>query len=798
MITDEAIWQEFAAESAEHLDALEHDLPTARGQAAVNDLFRAMHSLKGMAGALGARGMQAVAHRAEDLLGLARQGRLELTAAPVAALLTAVDALRAQREALLTQRQDLAPPADLLTLLGGFAGEEAPTAPMAASAAVSAAPSADPLLATLASLLAQEVPGLPRDPALAATLATGAREAGLDRLGGLLEEAASGALPAAGRLRAALRLLAAQAGAPAGEGFDWPGRADPARLLQALEADAAAALLAIARDTADAALATGDAALERAARAAQDAAARGDEALTEERRAALRAGLLGGEAAPAANVAGLPPALAAVLPPPAQQRAAAALAAGQRIWRLRLGPLSVAEAAAEPFLRAAGEVLGSAGPPEALDIFFASAVAPEELAARRAEADPEGAALADLSPADAPPPAATMRIRQDRVDAVINFAAEARAASLALTEAQNAPAARRAVAEIAALQKELPPALARRLARAVENLRGARGAAIRAGERLSVALGQLDEAVLELRVVPFATLANRVPRAVHMTAGRTGKTVRLTIEGQDVQLDRALADLLSDPLLHLVRNAVDHGVESPRKRLAAGKPSEALLLVRAERQGGRLLLTVADDGAGIDTEAARARAEARGLIRPGQRLSEEETHALLFVPGFSTRTEVSETSGRGVGLDVVAEAARRAGGTVRIESARGSGTRFLLDMPLSAALQPVLLVEAGGHPYALPAGRVQSVSPTCPAELTEIRLDAVLRLPPAPVGGVVILKRPAGTIGLAVERVLRRTDLLLKPLHPALAATPGVGGVGVLGNGDAVLLLEPDGFEAAL
>ncbi|MBY0337204.1 MAG: chemotaxis protein CheW, partial [Acetobacteraceae bacterium] len=471
-----------------------------------------------------------------------------------------------------------------------------------------------------------------------------------------------------------------------------------------------------------------------------------------------------------------------------------AIAAGRRIWRLRLGPLPIAEAAAEPFLRAAGEVLGSSGPPEALDIFLASELPPEELAAKRAEADPEGGALADLSPADAPPPAPTMRIRQDRVDSVINLAAEARAASLALAEAQNAPAARRAVAEIAALQKELPPALARRLARAVENLRTARGAAIRAGERLGVALGQLDEAVLELRVVPFATLAARLPRAVRTTAEAAGKPVTLTIEGQEVQLDRALSDLLADPLLHLVRNAVDHGIEPPEARARAGKPAMARVSVRAERGAGRLLVTVEDDGGGVDTEAVRARAEARGLLRPGSRPTEEEAHALLFLPGFSTRTEISETSGRGVGLDVVQEAARRAGGSVRIESRRGQGTRFVLDLPLSAALQPVLLVEAGGHPYALPAGRVQSVSPACPEGVPEIRLHEVLRLPEAPVGGVVILRRPAGTVGLAVERVLRRTDLLLKPLHPALAATPGVGGVGVLGNGDAVLLLEPDGL----
>jgi two-component system chemotaxis sensor kinase CheA len=394
-----------------------------------------------------------------------------------------------------------------------------------------------------------------------------------------------------------------------------------------------------------------------------------------------------------------------------------------------------------------------------------------------------------------------MRVRQDRIDAVIALEAELRAAALALGEAIAAPQARNAFEELAALQAALPPGTAARLASALERLRAATGAAERAQGRLSIALGQLDEAVLELRVMPFASLAMRLPRVLRVTAEAQNKQVALEVVGEDVQIDRSLSDLLADPLLHLVRNAVDHGIEPAEERMAAGKPATARLLLVAERMPGRLVLRFSDDGRGIDDAAVLARARSRGLIsaEAAARLSREEIHALLFLPGFSTRDEISETSGRGVGLDVVQDAARRAGGVVRVESTRGMGTRFILDLPLTAAMQPVLLVEAGGQPYAIPAGRVEAVMR--PEQVahgqTITSLESVLHLPAVESSAVVLVRRPVGLLALAVERVGRRTDLLLKPLHPALAGTPGVGGVGVLGNGEPVLLLEPDSLEGS-
>jgi two-component system chemotaxis sensor kinase CheA len=214
-------------------------------------------------------------------------------------------------------------------------------------------------------------------------------------------------------------------------------------------------------------------------------------------------------------------------------------------------------------------------------------------------------------------------------------------------------------------------------------------------------------------------------------------------------------------------------------------------------------ITVSDDGSGIDRAAVLRAAIARSLLREdeAEALDEAAVHALLFRPGFSTREQVSETSGRGVGLDVVEDALHRAGGSLSVASRPGEGTSFTLDLPLSAAMAPVLLVEAGGHVYALPAPRVETVlhagNLAEAARLpTIVSLEAALGLPaPVEAATIVVLRGSGGRLlGLSVGRVTRRADLLLRPLHPALATLPGVGAVGVLGTGEPVVVLEPDGF----
>jgi two-component system chemotaxis sensor kinase CheA len=385
-------------------------------------------------------------------------------------------------------------------------------------------------------------------------------------------------------------------------------------------------------------------------------------------------------------------------------------------------------------------------------------------------------------------------VRQDVVDNIITLAAEVRAAAAALSDALRDPALAAALGSISALEHRMEGGPARQLAAAAAQLNGLRNRMSGADSRMGLSMRQLDDAVLELRVVPVGTLFQRLPRAVRGVADGAGKSVRLELAGEDVRIDRSLIELLADPLLHLVRNAVDHGIEPAGRRGA--KPPEAVLRVAAERLPGQVRITVADDGAGIDAPAVRRAAEARGLIAPGTVLTEAATHALLLRAGFSTRDVVTDVSGRGVGLDVVHDAVRRAGGHMAIASTPGQGTVFTLTLPTSAAIQPVLLVEAGGHPYALPAGRVVSVlaAEETAEGLPLLALEAALGLPWAPCGGTVVLERPAGRLGLQVARVTRRTDLLLRPLHAGLAALPGLSAVGMLGSGEPVLVLEPDGL----
>jgi two-component system chemotaxis sensor kinase CheA len=818
MPLEESLRAEFAAETEEHLDAIEAGLNApSEARSAIDALFRAFHSLKGMSDAVGAAGMKALAHRAEDALGLARQGKLSVArAAP--ALLQAGDALRLARQALLARDEDLPPPPAVLAALSallepGQAPAEAPPPPQAAPV-----PDAlDPLLATLLSMLVEAAPGLAAgrsEPELVAACA----EMGLHRLSAQLD--APPGLPRTGRLWRMIALLAEQLGEPMPALPRAMG--DVAPLLAALAAaphDAATHDAALAGDAADAAHALGETEAELALRRLQDLRARlpdadAASALARHEPAwalALRDGSLaalrGLGLDSLATDARLPADFAAALSPSATRRALAALAAGQMLYRVRAitGGAPEDEAALEFWLRGAGEVLGSilvpGSKPPQLDLLLASATAEDGLRAALALADPDKRHVLSLAPAAAATPAVLMapvvpslRVRQDVVDNIITLAAEMRAAAAALSEALRDPSMAAAMAAISAMEHRLGGSAARQLAAATGQINALRNRMSGADSRLGLSMRQLDEAVLELRVVPVGTLFQRLPRAVRSVADGAGKPVRLELAGEDVRIDRSLIELLADPLLHLVRNAVDHGIEAAGGRGA--KPAEAVVRVAAERLPGQVQIIVSDDGGGIDATRVRRVAEARGLIAPGTMLSEAATHALLLRAGFSTRTEITDVSGRGVGLDVVHDAVRRAGGHMSIASQMGQGTAFTLTLPTSAAIQPVLLVEAGGHPYAVPAGRVVSVlgAEEDAGGLPMLALEAALGLPWAPCGGVVVLERPAGPLALRVARVTRRTDLLLRPLHPGLAARPGLAAVGMLGSGEPVLVLEPDGL----
>ncbi|HYC02209.1 MAG TPA: ATP-binding protein [Azospirillaceae bacterium] len=333
---------------------------------------------------------------------------------------------------------------------------------------------------------------------------------------------------------------------------------------------------------------------------------------------------------------------------------------------------------------------------------------------------------------------------------------------------------------------------------------------------LSRAIDQLRESALDLRVVPVETLFNQFPRVVRDQCRASGKRVRVAIDGGDVRIDKSTVEALSDPLLHMVRNAVDHGIESPEQREFAGKTAQGALLLRASQRNSRVLLEVADDGRGMSAEAIRLKAVRNGLVsdEASRRMSDEQIRDFIFAPGFSTADAVTETSGRGVGMDVVRDAVTRLGGHITIHSEPGTGTRFTIDLPLTASIVRSLLVGVDGQVMAIPDRLVEEVFYYSDAELVEADGRAAIQrrgrtLPLAPLSVVlgyappppqppgiprvgVVLRLGTGRIALALEGLAKRADLFVRDSHPGLLDIPGVGGVSLLNDGRVVIVLDGD------
>ena len=325
-------------------------------------------------------------------------------------------------------------------------------------------------------------------------------------------------------------------------------------------------------------------------------------------------------------------------------------------------------------------------------------------------------------------------------------------------------------------------------------------------------LNRLQESVMGLRVMPVDTVFKRFPRVVRDLSQALDKQVRMEFSGQEVKIDKAMVEILADPLLHMVRNAVDHGIEMPEQRAAAGKPKEATVQLNAWQQGNSVIVQVIDDGAGIDHLKIAARAVERGLVKESETkgLSKEEIYQFLFLPGFSTAAVITETSGRGVGMDVVRTNVLRLGGSIKIESVIGRGTTFTLQMPLSAAVMEVLMVASGGQTLALPGRYVSEILEVEDGEIQSVkgRQAILLRgrfLPLVPLGNLlgfgsvaaigksrvaVVLSNGQHSLGIVVERVVARQELYTKDIQACLAGLPGVGGASILGNGRVVLILD--------
>ncbi|MEG0183430.1 MAG: chemotaxis protein CheA [Stenotrophomonas sp.] len=337
----------------------------------------------------------------------------------------------------------------------------------------------------------------------------------------------------------------------------------------------------------------------------------------------------------------------------------------------------------------------------------------------------------------------------------------------------------------------------------------------RAVSTLDIATARLQSAVMRTRMQPVGKVFSRFPKVARDVARSLKKEVDLELIGAETELDRNLVEALADPLVHLVRNAIDHGVEMPDLREAQGKPRMGHVRLSAQQEGDYVSIEVQDDGAGIDPEKLRAKAREKGLIDPeaAARLSSEECLHLVFLPGFSTKQQVTDISGRGVGMDVVQSRIRELSGQIQIQSELGRGSRFMIRVPLTLAILPTLLVQAGEDVYALPLARVMEVLHAPRTSLGWFDGRAVLDrkshtlplvdlrhwLAVAPAASslltIVVLQAGEARFGLVVDQVRGREEVVIKPLPKALRGLRGYAGATLIGDGRMSLILDVDGLR---
>lgn len=323
---------------------------------------------------------------------------------------------------------------------------------------------------------------------------------------------------------------------------------------------------------------------------------------------------------------------------------------------------------------------------------------------------------------------------------------------------------------------------------------------------------QLYEESLRCRMLPFGDSTKAYPRIVRDLARSLGKKVRFSILGESTQIDRDILDMLDAPLGHLLRNAIDHGVETPEQRIAAGKPPEATVIVEARHSAGKLLVSVSDDGAGVDLEALRAAVEQRMLAdgETARRLSDHELLEFLLLPGFSMRDRVTDVSGRGVGLDAVREMVNAVGGTVRVFTEYGRGTRFAMQLPLTLSVIRSLLVDVGGEAYAFPLAHVRRTLSLARTEIDMLEGQQHFRFDGKPVGLVtahqllgadgggdareqvdaVVIGDDFETYGIAVDKFLGESMLVVQPLDARLGKVKDIAAGAVMKNGEPVLIVD--------
>jgi two-component system chemotaxis sensor kinase CheA len=326
-------------------------------------------------------------------------------------------------------------------------------------------------------------------------------------------------------------------------------------------------------------------------------------------------------------------------------------------------------------------------------------------------------------------------------------------------------------------------------------------------------INELQQDIMQVRMVPIGTLFNSFPRLVRDLAQRQGKKVEFTMEGLETELDRSIIEQIRDPLIHLLRNAVDHGVEDPERRVESGKPPIALVRLSAFQEGGHIVISMEDDGKGIDVSAVKRKAVEKGIIPADEssRLSMADAINLVFMPGFSTLDKATDVSGRGVGLDVVKTNIERLSGSVVTESRPGEGTKFMIVLPLTLAVIQGLLVSVGGTVYVMPLASVTETLLMEQREVLTIRGRHVIRLrnnviPLVSLDGapglgmrrtdhsdkcfIVVAKDGEKSIGVVVDELMEQQEFVVKPLGKFLVDIRGIAGATILGDGQVGLILD--------
>ena len=335
-------------------------------------------------------------------------------------------------------------------------------------------------------------------------------------------------------------------------------------------------------------------------------------------------------------------------------------------------------------------------------------------------------------------------------------------------------------------------------------------------QRLNLITSELQEAVMKTRMQPVGNVWSKFPRVVRDLAQSCGKQVRLEMEGKDTDLDKTLIEAIKDPLTHLVRNSVDHGIEKPEARVAAGKPAEGVLLLRAYHEGGQVNIEITDDGGGIDTDRVKAKAIEKGILtrEDALRMSERDLLLLIFQPGFSTAATVTNVSGRGVGMDVVKTNIEKIGGTIEIQSQRGKGTTMKVKIPLTLAIVPALLVLAGEERYAIPQVSLQELVRLEPEKASKA-IEWIQGIPIYRLRGkllpliylnkelslsddegreravnIVVLQSNERQFGLVVEGITDTEEIVVKPLSQHLKNVDLFAGATIMGDGRIALILD--------